>query len=104
MRATAAPISNVGRRIMIFLGDITRHLCGDHLRCTWPAMLEHHPRPPACRRLDPVAAWQARIERRPDDAGAYAGLGLTLLQKVRESNDSRPLCPRTPGVRPSLGA
>ncbi len=87
MRATAAPISNVGRRIMIFLGTsigifaatIALYLASD----------AGAPPPPArVLETDPVAMWQARIERRPDDAGAYAGLGLTLLQKVRESNDS----------------
>jgi len=37
---------------------------------------------------DPLLAWQERIRRTPEDADAYAGLGLALLQRVRESHDT----------------
>jgi tetratricopeptide (TPR) repeat protein len=98
MNAPAAPRSTRSRRTVLFLAvalAIFAVAAGGRLAAEAPLNVERSA--PAdgavdagasAAGLDAVAAAQARIEQRPEDAGAYAQLGLALLQKVRESNDT----------------
>ena len=88
MRAAVAHTPSIGRRTLIFLAVALTILVA--AVCFRLASAVATPSRPAAALtvVDPVAAWQARVERRPDDAGAYAGLGLALLQQVRETNDA----------------
>ncbi len=88
MRSTTSPAAGLRRRTLIFLAASLAifavaaglQLSG-HAGAPMPAAAAAEP-------SDPVATWQGRVARRPDDAGAYAGLGLALLQRVRETNDA----------------
>jgi tetratricopeptide (TPR) repeat protein len=60
-------------------------LAGAWRLATSAAQLAPPPARPAS--ADPLLAWQQRVAQRPDDAGSYAGLGLALLQRVRETHD-----------------
>ncbi len=87
-------MSGWGRRAFLLLGVAAAIFA---LTLGWGLVSNAGAPPPDARPLaqtgravdvDPVAAWQARLAQRPEDAGAYAQLGLALLQKVRESSDT----------------
>ena len=87
MRLTTSPTSNTRRRTITFLAvSLLIFAAAVVLQLPWQGGATV--RAAAVAPADPVATWQARVERRPDDADAYAGLGLVLLQKVRETNDA----------------
>jgi tetratricopeptide (TPR) repeat protein len=88
VRVTTSPGLSLGRRTVIFLAaSILIFAAAVALQLSWAGGTTV-PAAAAAKAADPVATWQARIARRPEDAGAYAGLGLVLLQKVRETNDA----------------
>jgi tetratricopeptide (TPR) repeat protein len=80
-------MSGPARRTMIFLaGALAIFAAAAVLRGYDDAAA-----PPASARAhsaDPLAALWARVAQRPDDPAAHAGLGLALLQTVRETNDT----------------
>ena len=88
MRIAISPNQAAGRRTAIFLAaSILIFAAAVALQLSWEGGAAA-PAASAVKIADPVATWQARVEGRPEDAGAYAGLGLALLQKVRETNDA----------------
>ena len=88
MRTTKSPTHAVGRRTWTFLAaSLLVFVAAVALQLSWVGGAAA-PAAGAAKMPDPVTMWQARVERRPGDAGAYAGLGLALLQKVRETNDA----------------
>ncbi|MFN8465818.1 MAG: tetratricopeptide repeat protein [Caldilineaceae bacterium] len=97
MSMTTAPTQTAKRRTWMFLAaSLLIFAAAASLRLSWEGGAAV-PAAAAAKPLDPVITWQARVERRPGDAGAYAGLGLALLQKVRETNDAS-LYPRAQGA------
>ena len=88
MRVTTSPILSIRRRTIIFLAaSMIIFAAAVTLQLPWEDSAAT-PAAAAAGPADPIATWQTRVERRPEDAGAYAGLGLALLQKVRETNDA----------------
>lgn len=86
MRTTSSPTLTVGRRTIIFLSASILIFAAAVVQLSWEGGAA--PAAAAVTPADPVTTWQARVERRPGDADAYAGFGLALLQKVRETNDA----------------
>ena len=88
MHITTSSKHAAGRRTVIILAaSLLIFVAAVALQLSWEGGTAA-PAAGAAKMPDPVTAWQARVERRPGDAGAYAGLGLALLQKVRETNDA----------------
>jgi tetratricopeptide (TPR) repeat protein len=88
MRVIISSAGNFKRRTVIFLAaSMFFFAAAIVLHLLWEGGAAV-PAAAAVKQPDPVTVWQARVERRPGDASAYAGLGLALLQKVRETNDA----------------
>ncbi len=88
MRMTTSPTHTVRRRTWMFLAaSLLIFAAAAALQLSWEGGAAA-PAAAAAKTPDSVTMWQARVEWRPNDAGAYAGLGLALLQKVRETNDA----------------
>ncbi len=104
MRVTTSPSLSLGRRTVIFLAaSMLIFAAAVALQLSWEGGTAV-PAAAAAKAADPVATWQARVERRPEDAGAYAGLGPGTAAKGAGNQRCDAVRTCAAGVRAGAGA